>query len=1032
MEKQWRLSQVLSLQITMIVALPLLALALLSYIWVLPKIQADIFQQQQDIAEVIVDKTHAYLDGTEHKVKAIVDFLQQQPQSSAATVQQLLDSLVQHQQLIKSISLINAQGLVQAVGLPLERQAQRETYQGIDLSGNKHYQRIVQKRVQFWSDTYLSAINGQLAVALAVPVGTGQSLIAEVSLQQLSDYSSQHGAPSGRITMLIDRNAQLISLSNSALSGQQLNLSNMAIVSRGLKQDNAVQEFLFNDTHYVGSSVFDSSLNWLVLVAQEKEIAYQYVNLVLKTVIIASLFALLTAVLSGIYLSQRLGSRINRYSENSRQIAQGNYDLDWPPIRIDEFSRLAYHLQLMVYSIKQREQALSNSEASLRATMEKTPNVAVQWFDADGKALYWNHASEKLYQLASDQVLGKTLSQFNSNNPVYNDEMLQRFKDVAASDEAIGPYEQAETLTSGKEIVTLSTAFMIRDSELNPRFVCMDIDITEQKKTEKTLRDREQRYRALIQQSPVAVIEWDLDFNVQEWNETAEEIFGYSREEALGQHASFIVPSEKQDEVDGIMATLVANIGGYRSDNRNITASGRVITCQWYNQPIVDESGQVVTIMSSIDDVSDRKRMEAKLRSSEQKFVSLFQSSPVAMSVSYSSENPRFANCNDAWLRLFGLSRNEVIGYSLNDLELWPDSARYQQLSQQLIQDQQVDDFTVQLSHRDGSCINCLVSARFIEVGTEKMVATSYKDITQQVKAESEIHQLNQSLETRVLERTSELAQSNSELQSTLRQLERTQDELIHSEKMASLGALVGGVAHELNTPIGNSLIAATTLVEHTQQLKQQLKAGSLKRSMLDQYVEDARSGCTIVELNLHKASELVTSFKQVAVDQTSSQRRQFRLREVVGEITLTLAPSFKKTPYQLERQIPDDITLDSYPGPLGQILTNLINNAVLHGLDGKEQGQIRISAQKLDSNQVQIVVRDDGQGISKADQAKVFDPFFTSKLGQGGSGLGLNIAHNITTQILGGRIEVESEPGQGTEMILTLPLTAPEQSEGD
>lgn len=1029
MAKQWRLSQVLSLQITLIVALPLLVLSLLSYTWILPQIRADIFQHQQDIAEIIVDKVHSYLDGTESQVTAAADFLQQQPQSSTTTVQQLLDSMVQHQSLIKSVSLINAKGVLQAVGLPLSRRSQRETYEGIDVSSNKHYQRIAKERRQFWSDTYLSAINGQLAVALAVPVGTGQSLIAEVSLQHLSDYTSQQGALSGRITMLIDRNAQLISLSNSMLGEQQLNLSNMEVVSRGLEQDNTVQEFHFSGIDYVGSSVFDSDLKWLVLVAQETNIAYKYINLVLKTVIIASLFTLLAAVLSGIYLSQRLAGRINRYSENSRQIALGNYDLDWPQIKIAEFSQLADYLRQMVYSIKQREQALSNSEASLRATMEKTPNVAIQWFDAEGKALYWNQASEKLYKLASDEVLGKKLSQFNSNNPVYNANLLQIFRDVAASGEAIGPYEQVETLSSGKRIVTLSTAFMIRDSDLNQRFVCMDIDITEQKRAEKTLRDREQRYRALIQQSPVAVIEWDLDFNVQEWNETAEEIFGYSREEALGQHASFIIPPEEQDQVDGIMATLLANIGGNRSDNRNITASGRIITCQWYNQPIIDEAGKVVTIMSSIDDVSDRKRMEAKLRSSEQKFVSLFQSSPVAMSVSYSADNPRFANCNDAWLRLFGLSRNEVIGYSLNDLELWPDSASYRQLSRQLKQNRLVDDLAVQLSHQNGSCINCLVSARFIAVGTEQMIATSYKDITQQVKAETEIHQLNQSLETRVLERTSELAQANSELQSTLRQLERTQDELVHSEKMASLGALVGGVAHELNTPIGNSLMAATTLIEHTQQLEQQIKAGSLKRSMLEQYLEDAHSGCTIVELNLHKASELVTSFKQVAVDQTSSQRREFRLREVVSEIVLTLAPSFKKTPYQLEQQIPDHIKLNSYPGSLGQILTNLINNAVLHGLDGKEHGLIRISAHQYDCSHVRIIVSDNGQGISEADQAKVFDPFFTSKLGQGGSGLGLNITHNITTQILGGKIEVESRLEQGTRMILTLPSTAPDQT---
>lgn len=1027
----WRLNQVLSLQIASIVSMPLLTLALISYLWVIPQVKNDIEHQHQAIAATVVEKIQTYLGGAVHELTAISRFLKQYYSSSDSdsnsSDQILLDSHIHDQYLFESISVIDKEGVIRAIGLPLQRQDQGDTYLGIDMSENSHYQNTKRQQAPVWSDTYQSIITDHLTIAIALPIDGAQVLIAEMSLAQLSDFSKLSGSSSPRITMLIDRKAHLISDSSSPKSGHKISLQNLAIVTDGLTNGSSTQEFHYQGRVYVGSSALDPSMHWLVLVAQEKQSAYQYITLAIEAIIIVSLITLLTAILSGIYLAQGLAARIGSYSNNARKIAEGNYQLRWPQIKISEFNTLADHLQQMAISIQHREQALSDSEASLRATMEQTPNVAIQWFDIDGTVLYWNKASEQLYQRSRKQTVGQSLALISPGKQ--QQQRLKLFRKVAATGAAIGPYEGCVIRPDHARRDTLCTTFMIPDSEHGKRFVCMDIDITEQKSAEKTLRDREQRYRALVQQSPVAVIEWDLDFKVQEWNETAEEIFGYSRDEAIGQHAKFIVPPDLHEHIESIIATLEINIGGYRSDNANITAGNRRITCQWYNQPIVNEKGSIVAIMSLIDDVSDRKRMEAKLRASEQKFISLFQSSPVAMSVSYFSDNPRFSNCNDAWLRLFGLNRNDVIGYSNDDLHIWQNTGEHQQqkLWQQLEELRVIDDLQVEMIHQDGTTINCLISARFIDIGSTRMVATAYNDITQQVQAEAEIHQLNLSLETRVLERT-------SELQTALQHLQRAQDDLVHSEKLASLGALVGGIAHELNTPIGNSLMAATTLIQLTQELEQQINSGTLKRSILDHHLQDAHAGCTIIEQNLRRASELVTSFKQVAVDQTSSQRRKFQLQEVISEISITLAPSLKKTPFELEQQIPGEIILDSYPGPLGQVLTNLINNAILHAFDGKQQGCIKIKASHLDGNQVSLIVADNGNGIKLEDQAKVFDPFFTSKLGQGGSGLGLNIVHNITNQILGGRIEVDSTPGVGTRMVLTLPLTAPisEANEGE
>ena len=249
----------------------------------------------------------------------------------------------------------------------------------------------------------------------------------------------------------------------------------------------------------------------------------------------------------------------------------------------------------------------------------------------------------------------------------------------------------------------------------------------------------------------------------------------------------------------------------------------------------------------------------------------------------------------------------------------------------------------------------------------------------------------------------------------------------MRSEKLAALGALVAGVAHELNTPIGNGLMVASALVEQTHTLANAYASGNgLKRSMLESHLYDTDKAADIMMRNLQRAANLVTGFKQVAVDQTSSQRRKFQVAEVVSEIMLTLWPTLRKTSYVVEQNIPDDLVMDSYPGPLGQVITNLVNNALLHGFENRSTGTVTISALRTGQDWVEFIVTDDGVGIPAANLNRIFDPFFTTKLGAGGSGLGLNIAHNIVTGILGGRIRVQSEVGVGTSFILALPLAAP------
>ena len=295
-------------------------------------------------------------------------------------------------------------------------------------------------------------------------------------------------------------------------------------------------------------------------------------------------------------------------------------------------------------------------------------------------------------------------------------------------------------------------------------------------------------------------------------------------------------------------------------------------------------------------------------------------------------------------------------------------------------------------------------------------------DITERKKAEIELMHYRDRLEELVDVRTAQTVQANDELAASLHTLQLAQEELVRSEKLAALGALVAGVAHELNTPIGNSLLAVSTLVDQTKLFSRQ-GIDNLKRSTLQRYIDDVSAGGEIVLRNLHRAIDLVASFKQVAVDRTTSQRRVFLLADLTNEILLVLLPTFKKSAITIRQDVPDTIEMNSYPGPFGQVMINLINNAVSHAFEDGAEGEVLVTARLLDAASIEVCVSDNGVGIAPENVSRIYDPFFTTKLGKGGSGLGLNIVYNIVYGVLGGKIDVESTLGVGTRFVMILPI---------
>jgi signal transduction histidine kinase len=259
------------------------------------------------------------------------------------------------------------------------------------------------------------------------------------------------------------------------------------------------------------------------------------------------------------------------------------------------------------------------------------------------------------------------------------------------------------------------------------------------------------------------------------------------------------------------------------------------------------------------------------------------------------------------------------------------------------------------------------------------------------------------------------------DLQTTLEDLQVTQKQLVESEKMAALGGLVAGVAHEINTPVGVSVTATSHLEQKTKEIMNILLENRMKKSDLVSYLKMANESTEIISKNLKRASELVKSFKLVAVDQSTAVKREFNFKDYLNEVILSLGPQLKRHKHQIYIDCPDQLVLYSDPGVFSQIFTNLIMNSITHGFEPNQKGIINIRIHR--SSVLLIEYRDNGIGMSNEIKERMFEPFFTTNRAGGGTGLGMHIVYNLVTQSLGGTIECESEPGNGTVFLITIDM---------
>lgn len=620
---------------------------------------------------------------------------------------------------------------------------------------------------------------------------------------------------------------------------------------------------------------------------------------------------------------------------------------------------------------------------------------------------------------------------------------------------------QARALVSNQtEIADLAVTF----NEMAERLGRWHEELAEQVrlKTEQ-IHTEEGKLASFTQTTIDAMVIIDDAGSITFWNPAAERIFGYSAAEAIGCEVhTLLAPDILRPTATAALAHFVVTGEGPIVNSMRevpaLTKDGREIIVELMISALTQNGRQYA--IGTLRDVTHRKRTENALRLiaehlsekvGDEYFRSLAATLAELLKADYVLVSELDAACEENATTVGAFSPKGLIDnftYVLTDspcakiisgaASVYPRDLQARFPKDISLIEMQVESYAgVALTNKDGKSIGLIAvlwrSPMPDDADTEtqallRIFAARAGAELERLHAERALaHHLDQ-LEVRVAERTAELSQKNSELADALAVINKAQGELIEAEKLASLGSLVAGVAHELNTPIGNSVMASTALSEKIAVFQAAVSGGDLKRSALNDFLRDLDEGGRYIANNLARSSELIQGFKQVAVDQTSSHRRRFELKRTVDEVAVMLKPRIKKTTHHLVIQVPENIILDSYPGPFGQMLTNLIQNSLVHAFVDRNDGHISISAQ-VNGDVVRLLVADDGCGMTEHVLDHVFDPFFTTKMGLGGSGLGMNITYNLVTGVLGGRIAISSAAGTGTTVRVELPLVAPGQN---
>jgi PAS domain S-box-containing protein len=516
--------------------------------------------------------------------------------------------------------------------------------------------------------------------------------------------------------------------------------------------------------------------------------------------------------------------------------------------------------------------------------------------------------------------------------------------------------------------------------------------------SESVFESRQPTLQLIYETAPIGLAFLSPDCRYIQINQRLTEICGISVEDHLGRYVRDCVPA-LADAVEGIVASIMrtgdpvtgVEVAGQRADQ----TEERFWVTYWH--PHRNRDGEIVGVNVAAEEITERRRTEAALRASERQFHTLAHSIPQLVWMADASGAIYWFN--NHWYEYTGRPAGEI------DPDGWQAvlGARW---TEALAEGSPLDA-ELSLLGKDGMYrpfLTRVVPLRNPTGAVYGWIGT-HIDISERKSNERELRRAKEAAEA------------------ALQNLRETQHSLIEAEKLAALGRLVAGVAHEINNPLGTALTIASSIEEKCRLFANQAAHGTLKRSSLNEYVEAVRGGSIQILERLNRAAELIESFKQVASDQNSSDLRAFDLGDLTEQVAVGLRPALPKNIVALRVKSEPNLSMNSYPGSYGQVLTSLFLNSIAHGYpDADAAGSIDITVSAAGPNDVEIVFADDGCGMTSDVRRQAFDPFFTTRRHAGCAGLGLHIAYSVVTDRLGGSLRLASEPGKGTQVTIQIP----------
>jgi len=711
--------------------------------------------------------------------------------------------------------------------------------------------------------------------------------------------------------------------------------------------------------------------------------------------------------------------------------------------------------------------AVDEERKRMQSVLDASLEVAIIAINLQGRITLYNGGAERMLGYSTEEMMGRSpallhvLEEVQARAETIGKELgrpINGFEVLAVQAERpdTKPWTWTYLHKDGHKLTVTQALSCIRDAQGAVQgYLGIMIDVSEQHAAAQRLQEMNAKLQAMLDTSELAIVLSDLEGRTLAFNKGAERLTGYSAAEVLGKlqlpllepeelrqrQQAFVREHGREPAPFELFARQARQPAGFRTKVWTYRhRSGRGLKLSLSMSEVRDGNGQLLGYLGQGRDIGPELAQQRALKAVSDRLQAVLDGS-VDVGILVVDSQGRVTLFNRGAEHLFGYAQHEMLGRST--LERLHERSELEQrreaLSQRLGRRALLSEiFLHPLTESSGGFTQWTLVRKGGErfqgslrlsllpemEGEPESYLAIVLDMSEQVQARTALEQLNTELEARVKARTAELS-------STLSTLSMAQEELMRADKLAALGAMVAGVAHELNTPIGTCLTAASTLEERAAEVLKGFESQQLRRSSLEGFLKETAQISRLLLRGLGNASNLVTHFKQLSVDQTGEQRRSFHLGEVLGDVLTVLRPQLKQSRIVVDSALNLQETIDGYPGEMGRLLANLILNAQLHAFEPGTEGRVLIQATPLEPGWFELRVQDNGMGMTAAVKRRAFDPFFTTKLGRGGSGLGLNIVYNIATAVLGGTVELRSEPGAGTCFVFRLPICAPQLQAG-